>query len=221
MVMPSGALSREYVRVSPASGSIASTSYRYNVPTLATVTGWEVICGGWVTCIVALSEAVPPSPSTVIVYVVVFVGEISREPFTSTAPIPWSISAEVADLEFHVSVDFSPFTIFSGWMLMESVGVDTEVGLGSGAVVTVGEGVTTGLGVGVGLSTGVGLDVGLGVAIPSTTAFASTKKLNDLPLCFTLKVRTVVVSSRIQNPVSAKGIGKRFRSWQCYGLYRP
>jgi len=100
------------------------------------------------------------------------------------------------------------------------VGAGVTIGAGDGTYVgvTVGEGITTGLGDGVGVTTGVGtgegtllgvgpgagLGVGLGVAIPQTTAFASTKKLNDFPLCFTLKVMAVVVSPGFKNPSAPK-----------------
>lgn len=90
----------------------------------------------------------------------------------------------------------------------DGVGVGVEVGdgVGVGAGVTVGggDGRCVGVATGVGLGDGIMLGVGLGVAIPSTTAFASTKKLNDLPLCFTLKVRTVVVSPGYKTPSAPK-----------------
>jgi hypothetical protein len=46
---------------------------------------------GSVTVIVTSAEDVPPDPVPVIVYVVVSVGEIEIEPFTSTDPMPGSI----------------------------------------------------------------------------------------------------------------------------------
>ena len=46
MVIPVGAAVNANVSVSPASGSIASTSYRYGVPTSPTVMGVELMTGG-------------------------------------------------------------------------------------------------------------------------------------------------------------------------------
>ena len=45
MVMPVGGDTKENVRVSPTSGSVASTSYVYSEPSAATVTGVDVIVG--------------------------------------------------------------------------------------------------------------------------------------------------------------------------------
>ncbi|MBE7445583.1 MAG: hypothetical protein HS132_10170 [Planctomycetia bacterium] len=202
--------------------------------------------------------ATPPLPLAVMVYIVVTTGETSREPFTATAPMPWSISALVALVELQARVAFSPCVIVPGLAPIVTVGagvttgvgvgmevgagvtvgvtvgvgdavgfgvgsgvgfgvavrvgdgttVGVAVGIGLGVGPTVGPGVKFGVGVGVskevGLGEGIVLGVGLGVVISSTTAFASTKKLNALPLCFTLKVRTVVVSPGYKIPSAPK-----------------
>ena len=70
--------------------------------------------GGWITVTVTPAVAEPPGPVTVMVYVVVSVGEIETDPFTGTVPTPWSMAAESALVEFHSSVADSPSEMVTG-----------------------------------------------------------------------------------------------------------
>lgn len=83
-----------------------------------------------------------------------------------------------------------------------AVGIGVGFEVGDGTMVGVGDTVGIGLGVGstVGLGVKFGVGVGVGVASFSTTAFAFTMKVNDTPLCFTLKTRSVVVSPGFKTP---------------------
>ena len=63
---------------------------------------------GGVTLTVAVELFVPPGPVTVIVYIVVLVGDIFIDPFKATSPIPLSILTSVALVEVHVKVADSP-----------------------------------------------------------------------------------------------------------------
>lgn len=71
---------------------------------------------------VTLSVAVPPGPSTVMVYVVVITGETFMESLTATLPIPWSMLAVVASIDVQVSVEDCPVIMFPGSAIRLTVG---------------------------------------------------------------------------------------------------
>jgi hypothetical protein len=68
------------------------------------------------------TEADPPAPVAVIVYVVVVIGETLTEPFTGTAPTPLSIEAVIALAVVQVRVEDPPFTMVAGDAEMIAVG---------------------------------------------------------------------------------------------------
>jgi hypothetical protein len=78
--------------------------------------------GGAFIVTVALAVTVPPAPVTVIVYVVVCVGETLYVPLGWTVPILLSICADVAFVDVHVSVEPWPELIAVGLALSETVG---------------------------------------------------------------------------------------------------
>jgi hypothetical protein len=78
---------------------------------------------------VVLAVAVPPGPVTVVVKVVVCAGEMLTDPLGAAMPIPGSILAVVALVEFQLSVVDSP-----AWML---VGLAVRVTVGSWILATV------------------------------------------------------------------------------------
>jgi hypothetical protein len=75
------------------------------------------------TEIVTVSEAVPPGPVTVIVYVAVVEGKTSREPFRATLPTPLSMVAVSALVALQDSVVDAPAIIDSGFAEILTIGV--------------------------------------------------------------------------------------------------
>ena len=72
-------------------------------------TDWGSANGGLLRMVtVAFALAVPARPMTVIVYVVVSLGETICDPVTSTSPISWLMDAESAFIELQVRVDSFP-----------------------------------------------------------------------------------------------------------------
>jgi hypothetical protein len=88
--------------------------------------GWAERCtkgrGGGATWTVTLAVAVPPAPIAVMVYEVVTVGETLMEPLAPTAPMPGSISQEVAFVELHVRIDDRPYRMLPGAAEIDTVG---------------------------------------------------------------------------------------------------
>jgi len=64
----------------------------------------------------------PPGPTMVIVYKVVCTGWTEMEPLVDTAPIPWSMEAEVALLVVQLRVEFCPASMVVGVALKATVG---------------------------------------------------------------------------------------------------
>jgi hypothetical protein len=72
--------------------------------------------------IVTLAVAMPPAPIAVMVYEVVTVGDTLIDPLGPTAPMPGSISQEVAFVELHIRVADCPYRMLTGSAVIDTVG---------------------------------------------------------------------------------------------------
>ena len=101
-------------RVADAASVEAQVSVAEAPAAIACGSAWMLTGGREFTVTVTLPVAEPPSPFTVMIYVVVTEGITLTEPFTSTVPMPLLMLAVSASLEVQVSTEDPPSFMVSG-----------------------------------------------------------------------------------------------------------